>query len=210
MSVDSWMATWLATRTDLRSTSQNRVIGIIGNYILPKLGRIPLGTLQLAVDDRGLPANPAQRLKLPKKVKHQKRYLTHDQVAVLAIEVGNISEGSKHGYDIAVPTLANCGLRWGELSGLRVGGVDLVRRRLEARQTVVADKGYQRIEAPKDYEHRSILIPAFLATLLTRQTKGRPPTSQSSTAPAPAPGCAIKCSGSAGSIRPRRRSGWAA
>jgi integrase len=204
MSVDSWMATWLATRTDLRATTRTRVIGIIGNYISPKLGKIPLGelnrlrvqewasalpgspesvrkaanvlsgALQLAVDDGRLPANPAQRLKLPKKVKHQKRYLTHDQVAALAIEVGNISEGSKHGYDIAVLTLAYCGLRWGELSGLRVGDVDLVRRRLEVRQTVVVDKGYQRIEAPKDYEHRSIPIPAFLATLLTRQIEDRP------------------------------------
>lgn len=58
---------------------------------------------------------------------------------------------------------------------MRVGDVDLVRRRLEIKQTVVADKGYQRIEPPKDYEHRSIPIPAFLATLLARQIEGRSP-----------------------------------
>ncbi len=65
--------------------------------------------------------------------------------------------------------------RWGELSGLRAGDVDLDRRRLEIRQTVVADKGYQRIEAPKDYGYRSIPIPAFLATMLARQIDGRSP-----------------------------------
>ena len=32
--------------------------------------------------------------------------------------------------------------------------VDLERARLHIRQTIVADKGYQRVEAPKDYEHR--------------------------------------------------------
>ena len=205
MTVDSWMATWLATRTDLRATTRSRVVGIIAKYISPRLGRIPLGelnrlrvqewasalpgspesvrkivnvlsgALQLAVEDGRLPANPAQRLKLPKKVRHSKRYLTHDQVAALAIEVGSRSEGSRYGYDVAVLTLAYCGLRWGELSGLRVGDVDLNRRRLEIRQTVVADKGYQRIEAPKDYENRSIPIPAFLATLLARQLEGRSP-----------------------------------
>ncbi len=171
MTVDSWMATWLATRTDLRATTRSRVVGIIANYISPRLGRIPLGelnrlrvqewasalpgspesvrkavnvlsgALQLAVEDGRLPANPAQRLKLPKKVRHSKRYLSHDQVAALAIEVGSRSEGSRYGYDTAVLTLAYCGLRWGELSGLRVGDVDLDRRRLEIRQTVVADKG---------------------------------------------------------------------
>jgi integrase len=205
MTADSWMATWLATRTDLRATTRSRVVGIISDYISPRLGRIPLGelnrlrvqewasalpgspesvrkvvnvlsgALQLAVEDGRLPANPAQRLKLPKKVRHSKRYLSHDQVAALAIEVGSPSEGSRYGYDTAVLTLAYCGLRWGELPGLRIGDVDLDRRRLEIRQTVVADKGYQRIEAPKDYEHRSIPIPAFLATLLARQIEGRSP-----------------------------------
>jgi integrase len=37
----------------------------------------------------------------------------------------------------------------------------------------VADKGYQRIEAPKDYEHRSIPIPDFLVDMLRKQVAGR-------------------------------------
>jgi integrase len=37
----------------------------------------------------------------------------------------------------------------------------------------VADRGYQRIEPPKDYEHRSIPIPAFLVGLLRAQIAGR-------------------------------------
>jgi integrase len=49
---------------------------------------------------------------------------------------------------MVILVLAYCGLRWGELSGLRVRDVDLTRRRLTIRHTVVADRGYQRVEAP--------------------------------------------------------------
>jgi hypothetical protein len=43
--VSSWMARWLATRTDLRATTRTRVEGIIANYIDPELGRVSIGSL---------------------------------------------------------------------------------------------------------------------------------------------------------------------
>jgi integrase len=201
--VSAWMIRWLATRPDLRATTRTRVEGIIANYINPELGRIPIGNLnrlrvqewaaelpgspetirkvvnvlsgalQLAVDDGRLPTNPAVKLKLPKRVRTIKRYLTHNQVAALAQAIGARSKGSEFGYDVLVLTLAYCGLRWGEASGLRVRDLDLTRRRLTVQQTVVADKGYQRVEPPKDYEHRSIPIPGFLVDALRDQTRGR-------------------------------------
>lgn len=205
VTVAEWMQTWFAARGDLRATTRSRVAHIIDKHIVPELGRIPIGSLtrlrvqewasalpgspatirkvvnvlsgalRFAVEDARLPSNPAQRLKLPKVVKTAKRYLSHDEVAALALEVGRISDGRNHGYHLVVLTLAYCGLRWGELSGLRIQDVDLTRRRLTIRQTVVADRGYQRIEAPKDYEHRSIPIPAFLCRLLTPHIAGRRP-----------------------------------
>lgn len=51
--------------------------------------------------------------------------------------------------------------------------LDFARKRLTVQQTVVADKGYQRVEPPKDYEHRSIPIPAFLVDALRSQARGR-------------------------------------
>jgi integrase len=85
--------------------------------------------------------------------------------------------GRELGYDVLLLTLAYCGLRWGELCGLRVQDLDLDHARLVVSQTVVADKGYQRIEAPKDYEHRSIPIPDFLVEMLRKQTADRTPSS---------------------------------
>ncbi|HEX3678793.1 MAG TPA: site-specific integrase [Galbitalea sp.] len=95
--------------------------------------------------------------------------MSHDEVGALAVAIGRRPHGRDLGYDVLLLTLAYCGLRWGELCGLRVQDLDLDHARLVVRQTVVADKGYQRIEAPKDYEHRSIPIPEFLVQLLRSQ-----------------------------------------
>jgi integrase len=198
-----WMEVWLSSRPDMRATTRTRVDGIIRNRISPVLALTQLGSLtrlqvqqwaaqldgapdsvrktvnvlsgalQLAVEDGRLPSNPAHRLKLPRVVKSSKRYLTHDQVAALAKAVGDRSGGSALGYDTAVLVLAYCGLRWGELAGLRASDVDLARRRIHVRQTIVTDKGYPRVEPPKDYEHRTIALPAFLVRGLEATLRGR-------------------------------------
>jgi site-specific recombinase XerC len=77
------------------------------------------GALEFAVEDGRLRTNPAHGLKLPRVVKQARQYLTHDQVAALAREVGRVRDGHEFGYDVAVLTLACRGLRWSELSGLR-------------------------------------------------------------------------------------------
>ena len=223
VTVSEWLDTWLATRLDMRASSRNRVTGIIEKHVRPQLGDTPLGrltrlqvqqwasglpgspqtvrkavnvlsgALQLAVEDGRLPANPAQRLKLPRSVKTSKRYLTHDQVAALAVAVGERLAGLRARLRRAVLVLAYCGLRWGELAGLRVGGHRPVRRRLTVRQTMVIDNGRPHVEAPKDYEHRSIAIPAFLATLLLPRLVGRPTRSiRSSSAPGPRSICGTR------------------
>ena len=105
VTISDWMDVWVAARPDLRATSRTRAIGIINTHIRPRLGPIQIGqftrlqaqlwaagipgspetvrkvvnvlsgALQLAVDDGRLPANPAQRLTLPKRIKTAKRYL---------------------------------------------------------------------------------------------------------------------------------------
>lgn len=96
-------------------------------------------------------------------------------MATLAAAVERRANGRDLGDGLLVLVLASCGLRWGELSGLRIGDVDLRRGRLEVQQTVVADEGYQRIQAPKDYEHRPIPLPEFLHSHLAAHMAGRSP-----------------------------------
>lgn len=203
VTVAEWIGTWLATRSDLRPSTLDRVQGIIRRNIVPQLGGTPLGdltrlrvqewaselsktqgawsvrkivnvlsgALQLAVDDGRIPANPAARLKLPKVSKVQKRYLTHEQVHALAEAVDRRGEGC----GTIVLVLAYCGLRWGELAGLTVGDVDLGRGRLEIRHTMIEINGYMEASTPKDYEERSIPVPAFLLEHLEGAKAGKQP-----------------------------------
>jgi hypothetical protein len=149
--VSDWMDVWVAARPDLRAASRSPAIGII------------------------VPENPAQRLKPPERIKTtQRRCLSHEEVAALALAVGRRPHGYELGYDRLILLMAHCGLRWGELSGLRIQDLDLPRARLQIKQAVVADKGYPRIEEPNNYEYRSIQIPEFLVTMLEQQVEGRP------------------------------------
>ena len=58
--------------------------------------------------------------------------------------------------------LAYCGLRWGEASGLRVQDLDFARGRLEVQHSIVEIDGVQLDSQPKDYEARSIPVPASI------------------------------------------------
>jgi integrase len=79
----------------------------------------------LAVRDGRLPRNVTAGVRLPPAGRAEKVFLTHAQVAELALAAG------PHGLIVLV--LAYTGLRWGELAALRVKRVDLVRRRLRGR-----------------------------------------------------------------------------
>ena len=206
VTIGEWTTSWLATRTDLRASTLDRVSGVVRNHIVPTLGPIPLAdfgrlraqqwaselsrtqspgsvrkivnvlssALQLAVDDGRIPANPAARLKLPRQIKSQKRFLTHQQVAELAAAVDAKEAGD--GFGLLVLVLAYTGLRWGELAGLRVRDLDFRRGRLEVSSTMIEVNGYMEESTPKDYEARSIPVPAFVLSQLAEHVDGKIPS----------------------------------
>jgi integrase len=191
-----WLDAWMASRADWRETSRERARGIVARHIKPELGGYPLaslnhqlvqkwagalsktqgptsvhkivnvlsGALQMAVKDGRLPANPAHGLNLPKVSKASKRYLTHTEVRDLAGAVDELGRGiyrgQSNGYGLLVFVLAYCGLRWGEASGLRVN-------------TIVEIGGIQIDSEPKDYEARSIPVPATILAELKTQVEGK-------------------------------------
>jgi len=192
--LSDWLRRWLAGRADLRPSSRDRAEGIIRRNIEPDLGAIAIGELtrsrvqewagglsagqspasvrkivnvlsgaiQYAVDDGRLAANPASKLKLPRVAKVSKKYLTHQQVHDLAAAV----DRRWSGYGALIQVLAYCGLRWGELAGLRVGDIDMSLRRLKVRQTMVEVNGLMEPGKPKTYEERSVPLPHFLLDAL--------------------------------------------
>ncbi|MEC5150742.1 tyrosine-type recombinase/integrase [Cryobacterium sp. GrIS_2_6] len=142
-----------------------------------KIVNVLSGSLQMAVKDGRLASNPAHGLNLPKVHKASKRYLTHEQVRDLSAAVDAIGRGmylgQSNGYGLLVKVLAYCGLRWGEASGLRVQDIDFVRGRLEVQHTVVEIDGLQIEGQPKDYEARSIPVPASILADLRVLVSGR-------------------------------------
>ena len=142
-----------------------------------KIVNVLSGALQMAVKDGRLPANPAHGLNLPKVSKTSKRYLTHSEVRDLADAVDalgrGIYRGKSNGYGLLVLVLAYCGLRWGEASGLRVKDIDFKRGRLEIQHTIVEIDGLQIDSEPKDYEARSIPVPATILAELKTRVEGK-------------------------------------
>jgi integrase len=121
--------------------------------------------LDAAVADNRLARNPAAGVKLPRLVRGEQRYLTHEQVAALADAAGE--------YRTLVLVLAYCGLRWGEAAGLRVRRVDLLRGRLTVAETVMEVNGRVVFGTPKSHQARAVPIPRFLRDELARQLAGK-------------------------------------
>jgi integrase len=72
-----------------------------------------------------------------------------------------------------VRVLALCGLRFGELAALRVGRVDLLRRRMEIAESVTEVNGRAVFGTPKSNLPRSVPIPRSLADDLAQLMAGK-------------------------------------
>jgi integrase len=201
VTVKDWMARWLATRTDLRRSTLDRIEGIIRRNIDPPLGPIALGDLNRMLVQEW--ASKLSRTQSPWSVR--KIVNTLSGALQMAVDDGRIIanpaarlklpkvtktqkrylsheevhalaaavEGRGQGYGLLVLVLAYCGLRWGELAGLTVEDVDVARGRLEIRHTMIEVNGYLEASTPKDYEERSIPIPGFILAELAIAIEGR-------------------------------------
>jgi len=114
-----------------------------------------------------IPRNPAAGVRLPKVATAEKRFLSHQEVNELAQAAGD--------YRTAVLMLSYCGLRWGELAGLKVGRVDLMRRRLSVVEAVSEVRGKLIWGTPKSHQIRSVPIPRFLVDDLAVVMAGKAP-----------------------------------
>lgn len=195
ITVGEWSQRWLAAQGHLKPSTRARYEGILVKQIIPRWGRVPLTAvrhaevagwvtdlrlapatvryvhrvfslmLDLAVRDGRLATNPATGVRLPRAERAEKRFLTHQQVRDLADAAG------PHGTTVL--TLAYCGLRWGELSALRVSRLDLMRRRLTVAEAVTEVRGHLTWGTPKSHQHRSVPVPRFLVDELAALTAGK-------------------------------------
>ena len=120
--------------------------------------------LGAAVEDRRIPRNPCEGVRLPKRKHADRGYLSHAQVAALAAAIDRQPE--------VVRFLAYTGLRWGEMAALRVCDFDMLRRRVNVSRSVTESGGLV-WSTPKTWERRSVPFPAALADELAALMVGK-------------------------------------
>lgn len=122
--------------------------------------------LRYAIQTARLIRNPMTGIKLPRvQSRGERMFLTHEQVAKLAAAAGP--------YATLIRTLAYTGMRWGEVTAVRVRDVDLTRRRLDVRRAF-SDVGGQVIEGtPKSHQARTVPLPRWLCAELAPYVEGR-------------------------------------
>ncbi len=195
-----WAGGWLDSQQHLKPSTLARYGGLLRRHVVPGFGTTRLAdvrhaavqtwvsglseaglaaatvrqahrvlylALELAVRDGRLPRNPAHGVRMPKAATATKRFLDHDQAHALADECGR--------YRTAVLTLAYGGLRFGELAALRVGDVDLMRRRASVVHAVAEVQGRLILGTPKAHQQREVPLPRFLADELAAELHGRSP-----------------------------------
>jgi integrase len=130
-----------------------------------KAAQIMGKTMGAAVDAGMIQNDPTARVKLPKVEHAEMRFLTPDEVATLA-------DAMHKRYRALVLTGAYCGLRFGELAGLKVDRVDLLHRRIEVLEIVVEVNGTHYTGPPKTRAgRRSVPVPKVVADALTEHLK---------------------------------------
>ena len=199
VTVGAWAAEWLAGQVQLKPSTRARYAGVLRVQVLPTWERVPLKAvthtdvsrwvaqlvadglgartvhkahrvlslvLDLAVRDGRLPRNPAAGVRLPRPAESRKQFLTAPEVASLADASGRDR--------VLVYVLAYCGLRFGEAAGLRVGDVDLARRRLRVERSISDVNGHLVTTTPKSHHAREVPVPSFVAAMLVGVIDGRP------------------------------------
>ena len=132
-----------------------------------------------------LARNVAEKVNLPRPIKHERRYLTHSQVEDLARACGYPADPSKHSsfdtrsnemYRLVVLFLAYTGVRFGEMAALEVKRIDLTRRRAVIVESVTPVQGKGLVwGTPKSNQRREVSIPSFLVNDLAARVDGREP-----------------------------------
>ena len=137
--------------------------------------------LGLAVKSGAIRHNPVQGARIPRATRKEMHFLTPEQVADLAAEVA--SGGRYPTYGLLVRFTAWTGLRAGEVAGLRVGRLDLMRRRVHVAETLTEVRGQLHEGPTKSYENRAVPVPSALCDELAELMAGRGPDEYVFTSP---------------------------
>ena len=204
---------WLAAKLDVKKSSRDTYERLLRVQVSPAFGKVMLSAvthesvaewvarmhrsglsasrirlahltlkqiLDLAVLTHRIPSNPAAGIRLPSlptRAESGARFLSAEQVARVAAHCRGVDVLPLH-------IMAWCGLRSGEVAGLRVCDFDQLKRELRIRQTVIDEGGLLRRETPKTKSStREVPVPQWLVPLLADQLAGKGPADPLLTSP---------------------------
>lgn len=197
ITVGEWAEKWYAAQLQLKATTLSNYRYTLDAQIIPTWGKVRLpdvghadvqawvtslsatrkpasvkqiylvlaGVMKYAIRDGRLSRNPCDGIQLPRLVREQRGYLSHSQVRELAAACGD--------YGDIVLFLSYTGLRWGEMAALKIGRLDMTRRRIDVAEAVSPARGQLVWSTPKSHSSRSVPFPAFLTDALLARCSGR-------------------------------------
>ncbi|MBA2443852.1 MAG: site-specific integrase [Nocardioidaceae bacterium] len=178
----------------LKPTTRSGYEALLRAHILPEFGSMPIGSIRprhvehfitkkitgglsrsrtaqayrllaqilgAAVENEYILKSPAAGIKPPRSARQEMHVLKAAEVSRLVFE-------TPAEYQALILTLAYCGLRWGEAVALRRGRVDLLRKRLDVRESASEADGRLYFGPTKTYQARSAPLPGFLVEALSR------------------------------------------
>jgi integrase len=200
VTVGEWGARWLDGHAAVKPSTRARYESLLRVHVLPRWGAIPVSDVNIAdveswlsqltatglaassvrhayrvlslilehaVRAGRMPRNPVKGASLPRARRAEKRFLSHAQLHGLARAADD--------DHLVVEVLGYTGLRFGELAALRVGRVDLMRRRLAVTESVTEIQGKAVFGTPKTHHQRSVPFPRSLLQAMTALVAGRDP-----------------------------------
>ena len=155
-----WRLAWITTSDVKAMLSEELAANRLSHSAIRRHVLVLRSILEAAVEDGRITRNPCRGVKLPPENSLPMRFLEPDEVATL------VAAHPGH-YQPLVLTAAYVGLRWGELAGLKVERVDLLRRTIRVEEQLVDVSGRLVFTPPKTKAGiRTVTIPAALADVL--------------------------------------------
>ena len=122
--------------------------------------------LSTAVKDGAIRKNPAIGVKLPRREKPRKVYLTMEQLELFAEECGDRQD--------LILLLGTSGLRWGEAIALRPCDLDPLRNRIQITRSASKAGNDIILGTPKTHEHRSVAVATHVMAMLVERSETLP------------------------------------
>jgi integrase len=192
----TWIMSWSKT-LDVRRTTRDRDLGIVRNYLVPRLGGYPLGRITPVVVRAFIAELQAEQQIASASVRKVGQVLARVMSAAVdagliarspcerlrlpteakrdlrfldAREVRVVAESAGDYYCTLIYTAAYTGLRWGELAGLRPAQVNPLQRTLSVVEQLTEVAGLLEWGPPKTSAGtRTVALPRFLAAMLEEQ-----------------------------------------